>query len=574
MSRLPCILPGRTEFWVRVTISPAPQPRYGSGFYNFTDLPAGLYQITITTPTGSSNLADADGGNPNNITVILNSGEDRIERDFELGTAELTLDKSADPLVYNAEGDLITYSYLLTNSGNVNLYPPYSVTDDKATVTCPDSPSVLTPEAAVTCTATYLITPADLALGYVTNTATAKAKDFGGVDVLSNEDSATVYGYPDLTVKKTNDVVPPIFVGETFTWTIVVSNSNTTASFAEGQVVLSDPLPADATYTYNPLTDGPTPAITNLSCALDISNVLTCTAVGGPVTLLDGEYFDLTVDVVPTKAGEFINTATVDPGTVVNESNEQNNTSTDTVTVEKLPEITVKKYVSVDGGTTWDDANLVTGPSLLNNGTAPQFKFVIHNTGNKELTGITLTDTEFDTLIAAGCTLPAILTADDNQAGTGTDEYECIITAEWKAGQHANTATASGIHGGNTYSDTDDAHYFGAVPTIDVEKLISVDGGLTWDDADEVTGPVILTGTNPLFKFVVTNTGNVELTGTSLSDDLVDTLYTDLDMITLCEATDPLPVLGNSPATAVWGGRAGSIPTQPRPAVCMIIYLQ
>ena len=44
-----------------------------------------------------------------------------------------------------------------------------------------------------------------------------------------------------------------------------------------------------------------------------------------------------------------------------------------------LPSITIKKYVSGDGGETWNDADSPPGPSIT---TDPMFKFVITNTGN------------------------------------------------------------------------------------------------------------------------------------------------------------------------------------------------
>ena len=48
----------------------------------------------------------------------------------------------------------------------------------------------LSPNEAMTCTANYVITQADLDNGSVTNTAKAKGS-FGGKDVFSNEDSKT-----------------------------------------------------------------------------------------------------------------------------------------------------------------------------------------------------------------------------------------------------------------------------------------------------------------------------------------------------------------------------------------------
>ena len=88
---------------------------------------------------------------------------------------------------------MISYSYLVTNSGNVSLAGPVTVADNKATVTCPNVNTVgnndgfLDPGEAVTCTATYMITQADLNSGSVTNVAKASA---GNID--SNEDTETV----------------------------------------------------------------------------------------------------------------------------------------------------------------------------------------------------------------------------------------------------------------------------------------------------------------------------------------------------------------------------------------------
>ena len=67
---------------------------------------------------------------------------------------------------------MISYSYLVTNNGNVTLGGPFTVTDDKAT----GEPARRRRPAwrrarAITCTASYTITQADLDAGSVTNTA-------------------------------------------------------------------------------------------------------------------------------------------------------------------------------------------------------------------------------------------------------------------------------------------------------------------------------------------------------------------------------------------------------------------
>ncbi len=129
--------------------------------------------------------------------------------------------------------------------------------------------------------------------------------------------------------------------------------------------------------------------------------------------------------------------------------------------------------MSIDGGLTWVDADTVTGPYLNGATVAPQFKFVVTNTGNVPLSNVTVTDSDFT--LPAGCIVTSLA------VGASDD---CIITAAWAAGQHTNTATASGSFtdgNGNTETDTDtdNANYYGSNPEIDVEKYVSIDGGLT-----------------------------------------------------------------------------------------------
>ena len=116
-----------------------------------------------------------------------------------IANAALTLTKSASPATYNAAGQTINYSYVILNSGNVTLDGPFTVSDDKATVTCPATSS-LAPGATVTCAASYTIQQSDLDAGSVTNHATAT-----NGSATSNVAQATVTAVQQLTLSVEQD---------------------------------------------------------------------------------------------------------------------------------------------------------------------------------------------------------------------------------------------------------------------------------------------------------------------------------------------------------------------------------
>ena len=114
----------------------------------------------------------------------------------------------------------------MTNSGNVSLQPPYAVSDNKATVTCNQLPSPLLPGAFFTCTATHVVTQADIDAGSVTNIATATAKN-GAATLTSNDDTVTVPATqtPALALDKTTATATYDSPGDTIAYSYKVTNS-------------------------------------------------------------------------------------------------------------------------------------------------------------------------------------------------------------------------------------------------------------------------------------------------------------------------------------------------------------
>lgn len=109
-----------------------------------------------------------------------------------------TMSKSASPTTYSAAGQVINYTYTITNvfggTGHI-----ISLTDNKATITdCP--PNTVVPPAGITCHGTYTTTAADVIAGSITNTATVNGDACNdGCLVINLMASATVTFAPPLS---------------------------------------------------------------------------------------------------------------------------------------------------------------------------------------------------------------------------------------------------------------------------------------------------------------------------------------------------------------------------------------
>ena len=151
--------------------------------------------VTLTqtqVDSGSvSNTATVSGTPPTGATPNPTTNTD-TETVTITRSPSLQLTKTATPTTYSTVGQIISYSFELTNTGNVTLSAPFAVQDDQTSnESCPPSPTTIAPGASIICTATRTVTQADLDAGKIVNKATATAT-FNSATVTSNEATATV----------------------------------------------------------------------------------------------------------------------------------------------------------------------------------------------------------------------------------------------------------------------------------------------------------------------------------------------------------------------------------------------
>ena len=202
---------------------------------------------------------------------------------------QVSLAKAASPASVSTPGAVVTYTYTVTNDGNVTLTDP-QVTErlfsGSGTWPAPECPSVaLAPGASVDCWATYTVTPADLEAGQIKNTATASGVDPALETQTSAPSSSAVAAQrlPALTLVKSS-AQPSYAAGGPVVYTFSVTNT--------GNVIVDGIFVADDHTTGN-----------------GVMGVITCpvqTLAPGASTLCTGTYTATQEDV---DRGEILNYA-------------------------------------------------------------------------------------------------------------------------------------------------------------------------------------------------------------------------------------------------------------------------
>ncbi|CUR55154.1 putative Conserved repeat domain protein [metagenome] len=440
------------------------------------------YTITQADVNSGSvdNTATASGTPPNGGPVT--SAPDSTTTPTST-IATLSIDKTAGaPVDVNANGrvdagDTIAYSFLVTNTGAVTL-SAVGVSDPKTDpVTCPVP--TLQPGASTTCTASYVITQADVNAGSVDNTATASGTPPTGPAIDSAPDSTTTptSTIATLTIDKTAGA--PVDVntngrvdaGDTIAYSFVVTN---TGAVTLTQVAVDDPKVATVTCPTTTLQPG---------------LATTCTAT-------------YTVTQADVDAGSVGNTATASgtppTGPALTSPPDSTTTPTDTTTTLTLDK-TAGTPVDVNA-----DGRVDAGDTIA-------YSFLVTNTGAVSLTSVAVSDPKVGTVT---CSATALAPGDSTTCTAGYT----ITQADVDSGSVDNLAAASGTPPtGPAVTSAPDGT---STPTSTVASLsLDKTAGVPTDvDGD---GRIDADGDTIIFSFLVTNTGAVTLTTIAIDDPKV-----------------------------------------------------
>jgi uncharacterized repeat protein (TIGR01451 family) len=324
--------------------NPLPAPVAGNDLHINT---CTVGPVTVPAAGLHSNTATARGEYPQSSgTYYSDTSTARY------ATTGLTIVKSVTENHYSIAGDVLHYSYVVTNTGSAPLAGPVTVSDDKAAdESCPDTSTVgdldayLDPGESLTCTATYAVTGGDISAGSVTNTASATA---GGV--ASNTDSKTVpYAAPTATITDTPTITdtatitltPTITLSPTITFTPSITQT-ATETYTPSLTLTSTETPTDTpTPTVTPTgTDTETPTVTETATATHTATdtptaTATHTATDTPTetaTVTETETSTRTRTETPTDTPTETPTSTLTETATVTETETSTRTRTETPT--------------------------------------------------------------------------------------------------------------------------------------------------------------------------------------------------------------------------------------------------
>lgn len=386
--------------------------------------------------------------------------------------AGLTLAKRPSVTSGVTVGQVVSYSFSVTNTGNVTL-SPVRVDDAAIGLSAAQCVASLAPGATADCAATgsHTITDADVVAGSYVNTATATATPptTSGLPPVTASGGATVTtvaARTGLTLSKTPSVASGAQVGQVVDYTFSVTNTGTITLSA---ITVSDPT-------------------TTLSSGVCVATL----APGASATCqATGTYRITDADVV---AGIHVNTATA--------------TGTPVVAGPASPTATAQAGVTTVAASA--AVGLTKTPDRttgLAAGDVVTYSFVVSNPGT-----VTLHDVEVaDGAVGYGPVTCAAQLAPGATAACSTTARHTVTQADLAAGRFDNTATVTGqppLGSGLAAPTSTAGASILTVPGVASIQLVK---------AAIAPGPFAV-GQTATFGFTVTNTGNITLAPVTITD--------------------------------------------------------
>jgi uncharacterized repeat protein (TIGR01451 family) len=388
-----------------------------------------------------------------------------------------------------AAGSTVTFTYVVTNTGNVPLDNVVVTDDQLGTIAGPASGDTNN-NGLLDTNETWIYTKTATAqAGQHTNVGTVTGTDANNpaVPPVTDDNPGNYFGdAPGIQIVKLvngqdadTPTGPHVPVGSTVTFTYVVTNTGNVP--LSNVVVTDDQLGPITSFTGD----------TNNNGLLDLTETWTYTKTA---TALAGQQTN-----VGTVTGQDVNNP---PGTTVTDENPANYFG-------DAPGIQIVKLVN------GQDADTPPGPHVAA-GSTVTFTYVVTNTGNVPLANVVVTDDQLGTITS--------FTGDTNGNGLLdlTETWTYTKTATAQAGQHTNVGTVTAkdpnIPNGPPVTDNNPGNYFGDAPGIQIVKFVN------GQNADSAPGPHVPAGSTLTFTYVVTNTGNVPLANVVVTDDQLGTI--------------------------------------------------
>ncbi len=357
-------------------------------------------------------------------------------------------------------GAVLRYDFVVTNTGNVTL-SGIEVGDPLPGLSAIDCPSTVLPAgAAMTCTATYTTTQADVDSGEVASSATASGDPAIGQRIASAPSAVSVPSIPAPAVSLVKSVdVTELTVGQVATYTFEVQN---TGNVTLDAITVDDPLVGLSAIACDTTTLAP-------------NEVATCTA---------------TYEITQTDIDELVqlvNTATasgVPPtGTAVD-----SNAATAAIPPVVMPSLMVEKTAS-------EDSYDAVGDVL-------HYGFTVTNTGNVTLHDVVVAD-PLPGLSEVACESTTLA---PGASATCAATY-VVQQADLDDGSVVNNATASGVLADGSTATSEPS-------SVEVDAIQNPDLQLT----KSVVESDFTVGETLHFRFDVVNTGNVTVNELAIDD--------------------------------------------------------